>query len=103
VFSFFSEKNGVFSEDWVLNTSPPIKNANLVIHLNGMCLLLVDKYSEEISELENTLSSNAIKTAMREYVFDLIDNIKENEPPLPDMEKPKIFKFYFEMHNKEYK
>lgn len=68
-----------------------------------MCLLLVDKYSNSISQLENTLSSNAIKTAMREYVFDLIDNIKENEPPLPDMENPKIFKFYFEMHNKEYK
>ncbi len=103
MFSFFSEKNGVFSEDWMLNTSPPIKNAKLVIHLNGMCLLVHDKYSNSISELETNLSSNAIKTAMREYVVDLIDSIKETQPPLPDMENPRIFKFYFELFNKEYK
>lgn len=103
MFSFFSEKNGVFSEDWILNTSPPIKNANLVIHLNGISLLLTEKYSYSISQLESSLSSNAIKTAMREYVLDLIDKIKEDEPPLPEMEDPKIFKFYFEKYNKEYK
>jgi hypothetical protein len=68
-----------------------------------MCLLLSDKYTQAISRLENNLSSNAIKTAMREYVFDLIDRIKEDEPPLPDMENPKIFKFFFEKYNKEYK
>lgn len=68
-----------------------------------MCLLLSDNYTPSITRLENNLSSNAIKTAMKEYVLDLIEKIKEDEPPLPDMENPKIFKFFFEKYNKEYK
>ncbi len=68
-----------------------------------MCLLLSEKYTHAISHIESSLSSNAIKTAMREYVLDLIDKVKEDEPPLPDMENPKIFKFYFEKYNREHK
>ena len=47
--------------DWVLNPSPPIKNSNLIIHLNGMCLLLVDKYSEDISVQDYHYNQTQIK------------------------------------------
>jgi hypothetical protein len=93
----------VYAEDWMLTTSPPIKTSNMSIHLNGMCLLIVDKYSESISGIEQGLTSNALRTEMRELVLDLISTIKEDEPSLPDMDDPKVFRFYFEMYNKEYK
>lgn len=102
-FSFFSEKNGVFSEDWILVTSPPIKTANLVIHLNGMCLELKDKYSDPIAVLDEGIERRSAKTMIHEMVLDLVSTIKETDPPLPDMNDPEVFKFYFLMHNKEYK
>ena len=35
-FSFFSEKNGVFSEEWGLITTPPLPDCDLNLHLNGV-------------------------------------------------------------------
>ena len=32
----------------------------------------------------------------------LIESIKEDAPPLPDMRQEKVFKFYYEHYNKEY-
>ena len=101
-FSFFSEKNGVFSEDWVLATSPPLRNCNLNLHLNGMVHKYVDNYSEKITALNNEISKKGINTLINEYVLDLIESIKEDEPPLPDMSKEEVFKFYYEYYNKEY-
>jgi hypothetical protein len=101
-FSFFSEKNGNFSEDWFLATSPPLRN-ELSIHLNGMCLLLIDQYSEKITSLEDKIYKNSAKTYIKEMVSDLIASIKEDEPALPNMSDNKIFKFYFELYNKEYR
>lgn len=103
MFSFFSEKNGVFNEDWVLVTSPPIKSVNLNLHLNGMCYLVKEKYSQPIGLLDNSLHKSAIKTAINEMVVDLISSIREEAPPLPDMSDPNVFKFYFTLYNKEYK
>jgi 3-phosphoglycerate kinase len=102
IFSFFSEKNGVFYEDWALVTEPPLKNTNLTIHLNGMCLLIEDRYTETIKTLDLTLYEKSIKTMVEELVVDLITSIKADEPPLPDMSDPKIFKYFFLKYNKEY-
>jgi hypothetical protein len=93
----------MFSEDWILVTSPPIKNANLIIHLNGMCLHIEDNYSEHIYNLEQNLAANAAVTFIKEYILDLISTIKEDEPLLPDMEDISVFKFYFNLNNKDYK
>jgi hypothetical protein len=102
-FSFFSEKNGLFAEDWILITSPPLKSSNLVIHLTGMCLQLLDKYSETIRELDNKLNRSSFKTIVYELVLDLISKIKEDDPPLPDMKDEEVFKFYFQLHNNDFK
>ena len=101
-FCFFSEKNGQFSEDWILATSPPLHNCNLRLHLNGMVHKYVDLYSEKINELDNMISKRGINTAINECVLDLIESIKEDAPPLPDMRQEKVFKFYYEHYNKEY-
>jgi hypothetical protein len=86
-----------------LITSPPLKNSNLVIHLTGMCLQIVDKYSDPIKTLETKVDKTSFKTIVHEYVLDLIATIKEDDPPLPDMEDEEVFKFYFELYNKDYK
>jgi hypothetical protein len=101
-FSFFSEKNGMFSEDWILKTTPPLKNCNLNLHLNGMVHLYVDKYSENIKKLNDDINKSSNVTKINEFVLDLIDNVKENEPEVPNMNDQKIFKFYYEYYNKEY-
>jgi hypothetical protein len=101
-FSFFSEKNGMFSEDWVLKTTPPLKNCNLNLHLNGMVHLYVDKYSENINKLNEDINKKSNVTKIHEFVLDLIDDVKENEPELPNMNLEKNFKFYYEFLNKEY-
>ena len=102
VFSFFSEKNGLFSEDWELSTSPPLTNCNLILHLNGMIHKYVDTYSDKIDALMQDIYKKNVKTNINEFVLDLVETIKEDEPPLPDMEDEKVFKFYYEYYNKEY-
>lgn len=103
VFSYFSEKNGVFSEDWILATSPPLKNCNLSLHLNGMTHLYIDTYSKAIEDLNSEISKEGIKTRINEVVLDLVETIKESTPPLPDMKDPEVFKYYFNHYNKERK
>jgi len=68
-----------------------------------MCLQIVDKYSDSIKNLENKVSKTSFKTAIHEYVLDLISKIKEDDPPLPNMDDEEVFKFYFELYNKDYK
>lgn len=103
IFSFYSEKNGTFGEDWTLVTSPPLKGCNLTIHLSGLCLLKVDKYSNSINEINNKINNKAIKTMINEIIVDLVYSIKPDLPALPDMNDEDVFKFYFELLNKEYK
>jgi hypothetical protein len=98
-FSFFSEKNGMFSEDWILKTTPPLKNCNLNLHLNGMVHLYVDNYSDKIHELNDDINKKSNVTKINEFVLDLIDDVKENEPELPNMNLEKTFKFYYEYLN----
>lgn len=102
VFSFFSEKNGLFSEDWFLATSPPLKNCELNLHINGMVHLYIDKYSHKIEELNRDLERKGMNTAINEFVMDIVESVKPNDPPLPDMNDNKTFKFYFELLNKDY-
>ncbi|MCQ2818673.1 MAG: phosphoglycerate kinase [archaeon] len=103
VFSFFSEKDGVFSEDWELQTSPDLsKMCNLNLHLNGLVHLYIDKYSEKINKLNEEMKAKEMNTVINEIVMDMVENVKINEPPLPDMTDHKTFKFYFEYLNKEY-
>jgi hypothetical protein len=68
-----------------------------------MCHLVIDKYSNSIEYLNQSLNRAAIKTSLNEMVLDLISSIKEDAPPLPDMTDPSTFKFYFIRYNKEYK
>lgn len=69
-----------------------------------MCLLVEDKYTESIEKLDEDLEKNAIITWIREeYVLDVINRVKESEPPKPDLHDPKVFKFYFTNKNREYK
>ena len=101
-FSFFSEKNGVFSEEWVLVTTPPLKDCNLNIHLNGLVHKYEDLYSENIDILNKKIYNNSNNTKINEFVLDLIDIIKEQTPPKPNMFNDKIFSYYFKLYNKEY-
>lgn len=74
-----------------------------MIHLTGMCLQVLDKYSPSISSLETKQNKSSIKTIVNEIVLDLIASIKEDDPPLPDMNDEEVFKFYFQLYNKDYK
>ena len=101
-FSFFSEKNGVFSEEWILVTTPPLPDSNLNIHLNGLVHKYEDFYSENIDTLNKKIYNSANNTKINEFVLDLIDTIKEQTPPKPNMLNDKIFSYYFQLFNKEY-
>ena len=101
-FSFFSEKNGVFSEEWFLATTPPLKNCDLHLHLSGLVHKYVDEYSEKVQQLDSKIEKSANKTNINEFVLDLVESIREEIPPKPNMNNAKIFKFYFEYYNKEY-
>jgi hypothetical protein len=68
-----------------------------------MCLQIVDKYNDSIKGLDTKLNKTSFKTHVHEYVLDLISKIKEDDPPLPNMEDEEVFKFYFEIYNKDYK
>ena len=101
-FSFFSEKNGVFSEEWGLVTTPPLPDCDLNIHLNGVVHKYEDFYSENIKKLDKKISDSESTTYINEFVLDLIDTIRETPPKLPNMFNEKIFAFYFKLLNKEY-
>jgi hypothetical protein len=101
-FSFFSEKNGVFSEEWILVTTPPLRDCDLNIHLNGLVHKYEDFYSDNINNLDKKIMKNANNTKINEFVLDLIDTIKEQSPPKPNMFNDKIFSYYFQIYNKEY-
>lgn len=68
-----------------------------------MCLQIQDKYSDSIKLIDNKLSKSSFKTSVYEMVMDLIGEIKEDDPPLPNMEDEEVFKFYFQLYNKEFK
>lgn len=102
VFSFFAERNGTFYEDWILLTSPHVKNVNLNLHLNGLCCKIIDEYSEKVSYFDIQIEKNAIHTMIKEMVLDMIGNIKHTEPPLPKMNEENDFKYYFPKLNKPY-
>ena len=72
------------------------------IHLNGLVHKYEDFYSENISNLNKKIYNNANNTKINEFVLDLIDTIKEETPPKPNMNNDKIFSYYFQLYNKEY-
>ena len=102
VFSFFSEKNGVFSEEWILATTPPLKNFDLHLHLSGVVHKYIDLYSAKVNELDLKIEKAANNTNINEFVLDLVDSIKETIPPKANMNNEKVCKFYFQYYNKEY-
>ncbi len=83
-------------------TTPPLKDCNLNIHLNGLVHKYEDLYSENINNLNKKIYNNANNTKINEFVLDLIDTIKEETPPKPNMYNDKIFSYYFQLYNKEY-
>ena len=101
-FSFFSEKNGVFSEEWFLATTPPLKNCDLHIHLSGLVHKFVDNYSEKVGNFDAEIEKEANRVSINELVLDLVESIKETEPPIPNMKNENLFKFYFKLYNTEY-
>ena len=101
-FSFFSEKNGVFSEEWFLATTPPLKNCDLHIHLSGLVHKYVDQYSEKVANFDSEIEKEANRVNINELVLDLVESIKATEPPIPNMKNENLFKFYFKLYNAEY-
>ena len=101
-FSFFSEKNGVFSEEWGLITTPPLPQYDLNIHLNGLVHKYEDFYSDNINKLDKKIQDSESTTRINELVLDLIDTIRETPPKKPNMFNEKIFAYYFKLLNKEY-
>ena len=99
---FFVERNGCFNEDWILLTSPHVKNINLQLHLNGVCNKFEDKYSKSVNLLQKEMDKSSIKTMINEIVLDLISTIKQSDPALPNMENKNDFIYYFTRLNKEY-
>jgi hypothetical protein len=75
----------------------------LSIHLNGIGISIVDKYSGNITDLDQTLVRKSITSMIGEIVRDLVSTIKANDPPLPDMNEVENFKFFFRLNNKDYK
>lgn len=68
-----------------------------------MTLLTVDRYSNDIVNLDKDVMKKSEKTLLHEMVLDLIYNVKTPPPRTPDMYNPEHFKFYFISYNKEYK
>ena len=94
-FSFFSEKNGVFSEEWFLATTPPLKHCDLHIHLSGVVHKYIDEYSEKVANFDADIEKEANRVNINEFVLDLVESIKATEPPIPNMQNENLFKFSF--------
>ena len=80
-----------------------MKDSDLTIQLNGMTLVIIDKYTNEIVKLDKALTKKSENTLVHEMVLDLIYNVKTPPPRKPNMKNPSHFKFYFLSYNKEYK
>ena len=72
------------------------------LHLSGLVHKYVDNYSEKIGELDDNIDKEANKVSINEFVLDLIESIRETEPPIPNMKNENMFKFYFKYYNKEF-
>ena len=92
----------MFSEEWFLATTPPLKNCDLHIHLSGLVHKYVDKYSEKVGNFDAEIEKEAHRVNINELVLDLIETIKETEPPVPNMKNENMFKFYFKYYNTKY-
>lgn len=101
LFHFFPKKMEFLVRNgyWLL---PPLRDCNLNIHLNGLVHKYEDLYSEKINDLNKKIYDNSNNTKINEFLLDLIDTIREQAPPLPNMNNNKIFSFYFQLFNKEY-
>ena len=68
-----------------------------------MTLVIVDKFSNDIVNLDKNISKHSESTLVHEMVLDLIYNIKTPPPRTPNLNDINQFKFYFLTYNKEYK
>ena len=68
-----------------------------------MTLVLVDKYTNDIVNLDKNISKRSESTYIHEMVLDLIQSIKTPPPRRPNLNDSNQFKFYFLTYNKEYK
>lgn len=102
LFHFFPKKMEFLVRNGYWLLPPPLRDCNLNIHLNGLVHKYEDLYSEKINDLNKKIYDNSNNTKINEFLLDLIDTIREQAPPLPNMNNNKIFSFYFQLFNKEY-
>lgn len=99
IFSFRSEKPGMFLEEWELQTEPYLLETLPVLHLSGIALQedeLIEARQSIIDKLDDSAKQNAAKEALE----DIIHEVRSPTPPPPDMRDPETFKQKFELNNK---
>lgn len=107
VFTFRSEKEGVFFEEWELHTIPELLSHLPHIQLNGIALKYdVDEPKYEYlnnfrrKAIQDRIEANAKLTLANEVIDDLISGVRTPTPPPPNIRDPLVFCYMFEENNK---
>ena len=100
IFSFRSEKVGMFNEEWELLTEPLLMNSLPVLSLSGISLQ-PDEYSQRRDQFWQQFETTFVKRDARETVFEIVDRIKTPEQEEPDLRDPQVFSKVFEEKNRD--
>ncbi len=108
VFTFRSEKEGIFYEEWQLHTIPELPIKLPAIQLNGVAL----KYDcDELKYrafkncrrklISDRIEDHAKHTLAKEIIDDLVEAVRTPTPPPPNIRDPVVFCYLFENNNRK--
>lgn len=80
IFSFRSEKAGMFNEEWELLTEPELMETPPLLTLSGMATK-EDEFIEARNQLKQRFEKELLLTEQPEYLSDFLGDIKGGETP----------------------
>jgi hypothetical protein len=100
-FSFrSSDKPGMFFEEWELITDPQTLTKLPLFYLSGMATLNDDKRQSQIHSKMDEVQRAIRENAEKQRLLDEEDQIREPEPPKPDIRDVATFTKEFEERNR---
>jgi len=100
IFSFRSEKVGMFNEEWELLTEPLLLNSLPVLSLSGISLQ-TDLYAERRDQFWKHFDKTFMEKDAKETVYEIVHQIKPTPQEAPDLRKPEVFAATFEATNQD--
>jgi len=97
-FSFTSAVAGTFTSSWCLKTSPKLKEPIYELFMNGTATL-GDFHWERRDALRTKLSKQQTLSLASELAEDIVESVRLQPPPLPDLSKPLEQERLFEEEN----